>query len=164
MPAVGTGRVREGNKLIEDTVHERTLRAKENLEIKVKEAQTMKVKHYKNPAPPENPQEAKAMQLLITKGQMRSDELVPLLELMGSDKDDLAVRIFHKLVDAGKATRTADATGVHYALKQVEEMDDSPYKGKRIKWAPKCVHGSTIREGGMEEVTCEWSYTLEDVP
>ena len=154
---ISYSRARESDAQMQASLDKAVESQKGKWDIKLKEAQSMQVKRYKNPEPPENPQEAKAMQMLITRGPMRSDELVPLLDLIGLNKDEAAVLILHKLVDAGKATRSVDERGVHYALKQVEEDADSPYKGKKLKAWGKPVVTKSIREDGQEV----WTTTVE---
>ena len=161
MPTVGSSITRERIDKIEQDLHEKTLNMKTKMEIKVREGQSLKVESLKNPELPKEAPDTykKALRLLIERGATSVDALAPLLELTQAN----TLYIMQKLVAEDKVVDVIDKDTVKYLPKQTAEQVDSPYKGKKLKWANKCVHSVTPREDGKEDVTCTWDYELVDV-
>ena len=157
---IGSSRTRESAALMERQTHERTLLDKQALEIKVREAQALPVERFKNPKLPDGDPLEGLLRLLIERGPLSVADVAKPLEV----SDATAMWQLNRLASGDKATRHVDARGnVTYAAKMVVEKADSPYKGKKLVWAPKCKHIVTPRDDGLEEVTCNWDYELVSI-
>lgn len=161
MPFISYSRVRESDAMMRQNLLDAVLRSKARLLVKLAEAQTIPVELTINPDPPVEPNAKFVLEQLISQGPLDASQVATLMQL-----NEVAVlQHLESLVNSGKATKSISPNlKIIYRAKQQIVKRDSPYKGKRIRWAPTHTFSSRIREDGQEEVTCTLEYTLEDIP